>query len=291
MESSNPTSARSPLECKPEKIPLPTSPTASSEEVTSESDYQLYYGLASLPGIPFFYNNDTAETLSYSIFPHHPITLKGDYRLYYELGCLPGLNLLHKEMEPSQFGVAAPTLFLSRPSPQVYLAYRPCLVTAALAPRRPDPTPVQRPQTQQCADSVLPSEEESQTQQSEESVLLVEEEIPPSLRPGSLHILASLSRMSLLRPLSATIERPSSRTEPTLVTLEDAPMPNASPVLEHRDAETGFLASIAGSFYKRRDSKRRAKVTRFFTSIAASLHGSREKKRLEKVAKRLSKNK
>ena len=304
MEPSSLTSAESPCDCKPENIELPPSPTTPSQETASEGDYQLYYGLASLPGIPVFYNNDTAESLSYSVFPPHPITLNSDYRLYYELGCLPGLNLLHKETQPLQSDVPTATLFPSRPSPslQVYQAYQPSLSTETFAPpHRPDPTPLQRPQTQQCeAPGPLSEEEESQTE-TEESVMLVEEEIPASLRPGSIYNLASLSRTSLVRPLSVTIERPASHTDHTPVTLEDAPMPNDSledvsapsdsSVSDHPHAETGFLASIAGSFYKRRDSKRRAKVTRFFTSIVASFHGSREKSKLVKVAKRLSKNK
>lgn len=271
----------------PENIELPPSPTAPSQEITSESDYQAYYGLASLPGVPFYYNNDTAETLGYSIFPPHPITLNEDYRLYYQLGCLPGLNLLHMESQSSQSDVPTATLFPSRPSPQVYQAYHPSLSTETLAlpPRRPDPTPLQRPQTQQ----------------RDKSVILVEEEIPQILRPGSIYNLASLSRTSLLRPLSATIESPSSRPEPTPVTLEDAPMPydsledvsapSESPASDHQGAESDFLSSIAGSFYKRKENNRRGKVARFFTSIAASFHGSRETKRLEKVARRLSKNK
>ena len=305
IEASNPTSAESPCDCMPENIELPLSPTTPSQEIDSDSDYQVYYGLASLPGIPFFYNNDTAESFGYSVFPPHPITLNSDYRLYYELGCLPGLNLLHKETQSPQSDVPTATLFPSRPSPslQVYQAYQPSLSTESLAlpPPRPDPTPLQRPQTQQHENLVPLSDEEPQTQESEESVILIEEEIPAVLRPGSIYNLASLSRTSLVRPLSVTIKRPASRTEHTPVTLEDAPMPNDSledvsapsdsPDSDPRHAKTGFLASIAGSFYKRRDSKKRAKVTRFFTSIAASFHGSREKSRLVKVARRLSKNK
>ena len=316
MEPSKPTSADSP---RPEDVELPPSPRGSSSETTPESDYQLYYGLASLPGIPFFYTNDTAEILGYSIFPPHPITLKGNYRLYYEMGCLPGLNLLHMETK-SQSDIPAATLFPSRPIPQVYYAYHPSLSTEALAPRRPDPSPIQRPQTQQRKTSVPLSREEPQTQQSGEPVILVEEEIPASLRPGSIHTLASLSRTSLVRVLSPTTEDPSESTplhqvvdgasledtpmpndtedpsESTPLhqvvdgaTLEDTPMPNDNPVSDHQDGETGFLASIAGSFYKRRENNKRGKVTRFFASIAASLHGSREKKKLQKSAKRLSK--